>query len=182
MAAIRLVYHIPWNVFSALVAFAAMAVLYLWSSQVLVISRGGVSVLPEPRFIAAALIMAALFGLLVPLLVYAGRLAAASTSQAGGTALGAILGTVSMTCCAPVLLPAILSLVGFSGTAILQLNQTLNRFWMPLAVAGIILLSYSLVSVIRSLDLECSLKGLHDMPPTGRVETEPVAGVATERG
>ena len=83
--------------------------------------------------------MALLFGIALPLLVHAARLAAAGAAEAGGTALGAIAGTMSMTCCAPVILPAILSFLGFSGTAILRLNETLNRFWLPLAVAGIIL-------------------------------------------
>jgi hypothetical protein len=123
--------------------------------------------------------MALLFGLLVPLLVYATRLAAATASQTGGTALGAVFGTVSMTCCAPVILPALLSLLGFSGTTILRLNQITNRFWLPLAVAGIILLSYSLISVVQALDLSCSVPNT-DAQTTGMAGREPVAGTATE--
>lgn len=166
MAAFRLVYRSPWNVLLAIAAFTVMAGFYLWSSQVLVVSPHGITFVPGTQFVAAALIMALLFGLVVPLILYAARLAAASASQAGGTALGAILGTVSMTCCAPVVLPAILSLLGFSGTTILGLNQTVNRFWLPLAVAGIILLSYSLVSVIQALSLECSVNGSPGEPAT----------------
>lgn len=162
MIALRLVYRSPWNVLLALAAFVAMAVFYLWSSQVLIVGRHDVSFLPETQFIAAALVMALLFGLELPLLVYAARLAAASASQTGGTALGAMFGTASMTCCAPVILPAILSLFGFSGTTILRLNQAVSRFWLPLAVAGIILLSYSLLSVLQSLDLECRLNASGD--------------------
>ena len=157
MTAFRLVFRSPWNVLLALVAFAAMAAFYLWSSQVMVVRRHGVSFLFETQFVVAALIMAALFGPLVPLLVSAVRLSASSVSQAGGTALGAVFGTVSMTCCAPVVLPALLSLLGFSGTAILRVNETVNRFWMPLAVIGIIFLSYSLVLVVQALNLECKL-------------------------
>jgi hypothetical protein len=174
MAALRLVYRSPWNVLLALAAFAVMTVFYLWSSQVLVVSRHGVSFLVQRQYIAAALIMALLFGLVVPLLVYAARLAVAGASQAGGTALGAIFGTVSMTCCAPVILPAILSLLGFSGTTILRLNLTLNRFWMPLSVAGIILLTYSLVSLVQSLNLECSVDSSTDSASTERVESQAV--------
>jgi hypothetical protein len=169
------------NVLLALVAFVVMAAFYLWSSQVLVVSRHGVSFLLQTQFVAAALIMGLLFGLVVPLLVYAARLAAATASQAGGTALGAIFGMVSMTCCAPVILPAILSLLGFSGTTILSLNQTVNRFWMPLAVAGIILLSYSLVSVVQSLDLECKLNNSTGTTATERADRESLAGTAAER-
>lgn len=170
MAAFRLVYRSPWNVLLALMAFAVMATFYLWSSQELVVSRHGFSFLLQTQFVIAALIMALLFGLVLPLLVSAARLAAARASQTGGTALGAIFGTASMTCCAPVILPAILSLLGFSGTAILRLNQTLNRFWMPLAVAGIILLTYSLVSVVQSLNAECRLNSAADVASTQRTE------------
>ncbi len=157
MSALPLVYRKPWNVLLGLTAFVTMAVFYLWSSQVLIISRHGVELLIQPQFVAVGLIMALLFGLLVPVLVYAARLAAASATQTGGTALGAVLGSMSMTCCAPVLLPALLSLLGFSGTTILGLNEALNRFWLPLATAGIILLIYSLVSVVHSLDLVCTI-------------------------
>jgi hypothetical protein len=181
MAALRLVYRNPLNVLLALVAFVVMAAFYLWSSQVLVVSRHGVSFLLQMQYVAAALIMALLFGLVVPLMVYAARLAAATASQAGGTALGAIFGMVSMTCCAPVILPAILSLLGFSGTTILGLNETVNRFWMPLAVAGIILLTYSLVSVVQSLDLECSLNSSTGTTAAERAERESLGGTAAER-
>lgn len=181
MTALRLVYRSPWNVILALAVFVVMVVFYLWSSQVLVVSRHGVSVLVQMQFVVAALVMALLFGLVVPLLVYAARLAVASASQTGGTALGAIFGTVSMTCCAPVVLPAILSLLGFSGTTILSLNETLNRFWMPLAVAGIVLLIYSLVAVVQSLNLDCSLNRSTDMASTERVNRESVSGTAVER-
>lgn len=179
MDALRLVYRNPWNVLLALVAFVAIGLFYLWSSQVLVIGPHGVSIFLEPQFVVAALILALLFGVVVPVIAYAARLAAASAPQAGGTALGAIFGTVSMTCCAPVVLPAILSLLGFSGTAILHLNQTVNRFWMVLAVAGVILLSFSLVSVVQSLNLECELAQSPDSVATERAK--PVSGAVEGR-
>ncbi|MGI8825070.1 MAG: hypothetical protein ACR2JC_05390 [Chloroflexota bacterium] len=181
MAALRLVYRSPWNVLLAFAAFVVMAAFYLWSSQVLVIGRNGISILIQTEFVVAALIMALLFGLLVPPLVYAARLAAASAAQTGGTAMGAIFGTVSMSCCAPVILPAILSLAGFSGTTILRWNETLNRFWLPLATAGIILLTYSLISVIHSLNLECSLNNSSDTVSIERAKKESVAAAAAER-
>ena len=159
MTALKVVYRRPSNVLMASTAFVAMAVFYLWSSQVLVISSHGIAIIVQLQFLAAGLIMALLFGLLVPLLVYAARLSSASTAQTGGTAFGALLGTASMTCCAPVLLPALLSLLGFSGATILGFNEMLNRFWLPLATAGIILLIYSLVSISRALELVCTVKG-----------------------
>lgn len=158
MTAVRLVYGRPGNILFGLIAFAVMGTFYLWSSQVLAFSGHGVSVLVAPTFIAAAAIMALLFGFLLPLEVYAFRLAVSTTTQTGGTVLGAIAGTTSMTCCAPVILPSVLSLLGFSGTSILGINSTLNRYWVPLATISVILLTYAIMSVIRSLNLECELR------------------------
>lgn len=158
MAALSLVYRRPRYLVLAAVLFAVMATFYLWSSQVLLIVNGSVSSLVEPSFIAAALLLAFLFGVTVPMQVYAIRLAAASTKQTGGTVLGAVLGTASMTCCAPVVVPSLLSLLGFSGTTILGINGVLHRYWLPLATLGIILLAYSFFSVVQGMSRECSFE------------------------
>lgn len=161
-AAFRLVYGraISWAI--AAPAFGGMAVLLLWSSQVLSVDGGAVRVLIEPEFMVAALAISVLFALLVPMQVYAARLAAVTARQTGGTVLGALAGTASMSCCAPVIFPSILSVLGFSGTTILSFNLTVARYWLPLATASIILLLFSLVSVARSLELECSLPDFED--------------------
>ncbi len=161
MLALRLIYRRAGNVSLALIAFVVMAVFYLWSAQVLTFSPHGVSVLFEPLFAGAALVLAALFAILLPVLIYALRLAHASAGATGGTFLGALLGTASMTCCAPVLLPALLSLLGFSGTSILGINGLLNRYFLPLAVASAMFLLYSLVTTVQSLNLECRINLLH---------------------
>jgi len=153
--AFRLVYRAPSYAVLACVAFLGVAWLLLWSSEVLVFASGSVHVLFEPLTIAAALVIAILFGLLLPMQVFAFRLAAATARQTGGTALGAALGTASMTCCTPVILPSLLSLLGFSGTTILSFNLLVHRWWLPLAALSIILLAYSLSSVVHSLALEC---------------------------
>jgi hypothetical protein len=158
MDALRLVFRNPYYVALGLASFLALAVLYLWESQVLIIGADGISWFVEPSFVAAALIMSLLFGLLLPLQLHAFRLAAASARQTGGTALGVLVGTASMTCCAPVLLPSILALLGFSGTAILGINGVLHRYWLPLATIGVVLLTYSLYSVIDSLTLACTVQ------------------------
>lgn len=155
-AAIR-VWRRPANVSFALLVFMVMAVFYSWSSQVLTFAPAGISVVIEPDFMIAAIVMAALVALVLPLLVEAVRRAASAPGEAGGTVVGALLGTASMTCCAPVVLPALLSLAGFSGTSILGINSVLARYWLPLAIAGILLLSYTLVSLVQNLELVCEL-------------------------
>jgi hypothetical protein len=64
--------------------------------------------------------------------------------------LGVLIGTASMSCCAPVILPTLLSLVGFSGTAILSVNLTIHRFFVPLALLAALLLAYSIGSTLSS--------------------------------
>lgn len=158
--ALRLVYGqaVSWVV--AAIAFGGMAILLLWSSQVLTVEGATVHVFIQTGFVVAALLIAALFAILLPMQVYALRLAAATTRQTGGTVVGALIGTASMSCCAPVILPSILSVLGFSGTTILSFNLTVERYWLPLATASVILLVYSLLSVARSLELECCLPSL----------------------
>lgn len=156
MVALLSVFRRPGYMLLGVVAFSLSFLFYLWSSQVVTLGADGVSVLPELPFMAAAAILAVLFGLTLPLQVYAVRMAAA-TSAAGGTLLGVLLGTASMSCCAPVVLPAFLSLLGFSGTTILGLNGLFHRYWLPLATVSSILLLYSLVSTAGSLVSTCLL-------------------------
>jgi hypothetical protein len=156
MALVRLVARRPGYLTLGLASFVELALLYLWSSQVLSVGAHGVSLFIQPPFVAAALLMSFLFGLVVPLQVYAFRLATVSAGT-GRTALGAILGASSMTCCAPVLLPSVLSLIGFSGVTILSVNAILSRFWAPLATLSVILLIWALISVVRSLGRTCTL-------------------------
>ncbi|MGH2442530.1 MAG: hypothetical protein ACRDFX_05150 [Chloroflexota bacterium] len=174
MTSIRMVFRNPWNVLLALVAFTGMAIFYLWSSQVLTFTGRGIELVVQPEFTAAALVMAVLFAALIPLMVYSFRLAVASASQTGGTVLGAVVGTASMTCCAPVLLPSVLSLFGVSGTSLLGINGVLSKYWLPLATLSIIFLLYSLYSVISGLNLECELS--NRVLSGGELQTHELSG------
>ncbi len=175
MLAVYLVFRRPWNIALATTAFAAMEVFYLWNSQVLTISPNGLSYLIEPDFLVAGTVIALLFGIEVPLIIRAVSLAAASASQTGGTVIGALLGVASMTCCAPVVLPPILSLLGATGTSILGLDTALHRFWLPLATASVVCLVYSLVSLVQNINLECRIlarTSTEEFPPaSGRQAT-----------
>jgi len=155
MDAFRLVFRGPAYLALSAVSLLTMLALLLWSSQVVTFGAQGVQVFVEPPFVAAACVIALLSALLLPMEVYAFRLAAASARHAGGTVLGALIGTASMSCCAPVILPSILSFLGFSGATILSLNLQVERFWLPLATISIVLLAYSLASVSRSLQARC---------------------------
>jgi hypothetical protein len=165
MGVLRMVGRRPAYVALGCLSFAGLALFYLWSSQVLSVGADGVSVLVEPWFIVAALLMSALFGMLVPLQIFSFRRVTTLATEAGGTAFGAVVGATSMTCCAPVLLPSILSLLGFSGVTILGVNATLGRFWLPLATLSVILLTAVLVSTIRSLGRACNMDSRPGIAP-----------------
>lgn len=158
VAALRLVYSRPGYVLAALLIFPAVTLCYAWAAQVLIVGSGGVSLLVEPDFSAAILILAALIAISVPLQVYTARLSVAQVEGAGTGVLGLLAGTASMSCCAPVILPAILSLVGFSGTAILSVNLTIHRYFLPLALLGVVLLGYSILSTTASLGRSCAVE------------------------
>jgi len=66
--------------------------------------------------------------MLVPLQVAAITKARAASRAAGGI-LGSVIAVAGVSCCRPLLLPAILSFVGFSGTALLGFNLALRGWW-----------------------------------------------------
>lgn len=158
MAALARVYRHPWYVALGVALAPAMALLFLWQSQVLIVGRSGLSLFIQPLFVAVAVVVALEFGLTVPMQLFAWRAAASSASSAGAPAAGFVASTASMTCCAPLLLPSFLSLLGFSGTTLLGLNIQLHRYFPVLATFSIILLTYALASAIQSLSTECRLE------------------------
>jgi len=161
LASVRFVYGQRSYVAAAVLLFPVVFIFYVWAGQVLIVGRGNLSILLEPDIIIAAAVLAALFAVSLPLQVYALRLALVGTRQTGGTILGLVVGSLSMSCCAPIILPALLSLIGFSGTTILSVNLTLHRYFVPLALLGAMLLTYSLLSTASSLARTCVLEPAH---------------------
>jgi hypothetical protein len=141
----------------ALLLVPVVAFFYAWSAQVVVVDRRGVSMLIEPDVMAAIVILTFLLATSLPLQLYALRLAVSGMSEAGSSILGLLVGTASMSCCAPVLLPAVLSLIGFSGTTILSVNVSIHRYFVPLAALSAVLLGYSVLSTASSLGHSCAL-------------------------
>jgi hypothetical protein len=68
-----------------------------------------------------------------------------------------LVGIATMSCCTPLLLPAALSFVGFSGTQLLFLNMTIRQYVLPLSIMSIGLLALSLLMVSRSVVAACRL-------------------------
>ena len=79
---------------------------------------------------ATMVVLAVLFEMLLPLEVAAiGKARSAAGSAAG--LFGTVFGILSMSCCAPLILPALLSFVGFSGMTLLQVNITVHEWVTP---------------------------------------------------
>jgi hypothetical protein len=106
--------------------------------------------------IVTMVVLAALFGLLLPLQVAAVIKARSAAGTAGGL-LGTVFGVLGMSCCAPLILPALLSFVGFSGMTLLQVNIAVHEWATPLTIAsiGFMLLAIGLVS--RTITAVCDL-------------------------
>jgi hypothetical protein len=98
--------------------------------------------------------LSALFGVLVPLELAAIVMARAALGAASGLA-GTVAAVAGVSCCAPLLLPALLSFVGFSGTALLGFNASVRRLAGPLELASVVLMVVSIGLVSRTLTAAC---------------------------
>lgn len=108
---------------------------------------------PETVTMAA---LAVLFGLLLPLEVAAVAKARSVAGSAGGV-LGTVFGMLSMSCCAPLILPALLSFVGFSGMTLLQVNITVHEWATPLTIVSIGFMLVAIGLVSRTITAACLL-------------------------
>jgi hypothetical protein len=158
----------PWAYFAALASAAGMVVLLTWSSGLLAHYPSGWEVIATPLELATIGLLAALFGLLVPLQIAAHRKARSAVGTVGGMA-GIVAGILSLSCCAPLLIPAVLSFVGFSGTTLIRFNATVSGLTTPLTLASIGLMLASIALVSHTITAACKVP-LRSLTP----ETEPV--------
>jgi hypothetical protein len=139
----------------ALASGLGMLVLLAWNSGgVRYYPRTGWEFYAQPVELVSMLALAALFGMLVPLEVAAISKARAAQSAATGLA-GMVAAVAGVSCCAPVLLPAMLSFAGFSGTALFGFNASVRRLAAPLELASVLLLVASIAFVSRTLTAAC---------------------------
>jgi hypothetical protein len=139
----------------ALCSGLCMLALLAWNSGGLrYYPRTGWEFYAEPLEIALIVGISALFGVLVPLELAALAKARAAGGAASGLA-GAVAAVAGVSCCAPLLLPALLSFVGFSGTALLGFNASMRRLAGPLELASVALVVASIFLVSRALAAVC---------------------------
>jgi hypothetical protein len=141
----------------AVACAALMLVLLVWNSGGLNYYPGtGWEFYAPPSEIASMLALAALFGVLLPLQIAAITKARAALGAAGGLA-GTAVAVLGVSCCAPLLLPALLSFVGFSGTALLGFNASVRAYGTPLTLVSLALMLLSIALVSRTLAATCKL-------------------------
>ncbi|MDQ6669216.1 MAG: hypothetical protein M3069_00355 [Chloroflexota bacterium] len=114
----------------------------------------------SPQETVTMVALAVLFGLLLPLEVAAVARARSVAGGAGGV-FGTIFGMLSMSCCAPLILPAVLSFVGFSGMTLLQVNVAVHEWATPLTIGSIGFMLVAIGLVSRTITAACALP-----PPT----------------
>jgi hypothetical protein len=146
----------PWAYLLALGAALAMAVLLVWGSGLLAHYPTGWVVIADPEEMATLGILSIMFGVLVPLEVAAMTKARNMVGLAGGLA-GTLTGILSVSCCAPLLIPTVLSFVGFSGTALVTFNLAVRDYLGPLAVLSVALMALSIVLVARTINAVCKV-------------------------
>ena len=161
MSQIRLAFAIAFEARGAyavaVVGAAAMVALLTWSGGfVNYFPTTGWDYYASAQETVTTLVLAMLFGMLLPLQVAAVTKARSASGAAGG-ALGTVFGILSMSCCAPLILPAILSFVGFSGMALLQVNVTVHDWATPLTIASIAFMLLAIGLVSRTISAACSL-------------------------
>ena len=156
----------------------AMLSLLIWSGGfVTYYASTGWDFYATTQEIATMLILAVMFGMLLPLEVAAVTKARSAAGTTGGL-FGTLFGILSMSCCAPLILPALLSFVGFSGMTLLQVNITVHEWTTELTIASIALMLVAIGLVSRTISAACALP-----PPPGsapRPRDGPHAGVHPE--
>lgn len=155
LQAIHIVFYDKKNI---LIGFAAA----LFFGAVFVFSSGIVTFFTEGPFIefnflriATLLALTLLSGLVVPMQWVALKNAKSSLDGSGTSVGGFFVGIATMSCCAPLLLPSLLSFIGFSGTQLLFFNITVRQYALPLSLFSVSLLAISLFTVSRSVVVVC---------------------------
>jgi hypothetical protein len=156
--ALRLVFGQRGYLLGALVTAVLTAALYAWAGQIVTWYPDGTTYVDtEPTHLGALVVLSLLMGLVLPTQVYALRRAAWGIRQGGSGLVGFVTGFSSLTCCSPLLVPAVLSFAGFSGSSLLTLNTTLFRYFAPLAGLSAAFLLLSLLLAARDITRVCAL-------------------------
>lgn len=155
--AVTIVFSDKKNIVLAFVAGSLFAAIFIFASGMVTFFPEGPFIEFQPLRIATLIALTLLAGFVVPMQWYAIGKARAGLKGSTSSFGGIFIGIATMSCCTPLLLPAILAFGGFSGTQLLFFNMTLRQYVLPLSILSIFLLSISLFLVSRSVVAACNI-------------------------
>lgn len=174
VTALRSVFRQPGYVIAALSIAAAIGALLVWSSAIITVYRtGGVFIDADLLTLATIVLTSMLLAVSLPLHWYAWRRSVGSARARGTGGLAALLSVSSLSCCAPLLIPGVLSLVGVSATSVLSITVHLHAWRLPLFALALLLLAVNLATAFRGAGQACRL-------PSSRIARRELA--SAERG
>ncbi len=143
---------------AAIIGAVAMATLLAWSSQIVtVFPEGGLFLDVDALTLVSIALAAGLMGITLPLHWFAWRRARLGARASGLGLVGTLFSVGSLSCCAPLLLPGVLSLLGFSGSTLLAFNLHLHQLRLPLTALAIAFLLVSLWIGLRNVTRSCQI-------------------------
>lgn len=157
MQAVAIVFCEGKNIVLAAVAGGMFAAIFVFASGMITFFPEGPFIEFQPLRIATLIALTLLAGFVVPMQWYAIGKARAGLKGSTSSLGGILIGIATMSCCTPLLLPAILAFVGFSGTQLLFFNITIRQYVLPLSLLSIGLLIVSLKMVSHSVVAACRL-------------------------
>ncbi len=143
---------------AAIIGATGMAILLVWSSQIVtVFPQGGIFLDVDALTLVSIALAAALMGVTLPLHWYAWRRTRVVAPASGMGLVGTLFSVGSLSCCAPLLVPGVLSLLGFSGSTLLAFNLRLHQLRVPLTALAIAFLLVSLWIGLRNVTRSCRI-------------------------
>lgn len=177
VTALRSVFRQPGYVIAALLIAAVIAALLVWSSAIVTVyPTGGVFIDADALTLTTIAVTSLLLGASLPLHWYAWRRSVGSARARGIGGLAALLSIGSLSCCAPLLIPGVLSLVGVSGTSILSMTLRLHSWRLPLSLAALLLLFLNLATGLRGVNRACRLPDGGHAPTRALIAARPTNG------
>lgn len=153
---VRAVYSRPGYVAAAIAIAVATGALLVWSSAIITVyPTGGVFIDADLLTLATIVLTSVLLAVSLPLHWYAWRRSVGSARARGVEGLAALLSVSSLSCCAPLLIPGVLSVVGVSGTSILSITVHLHAWRLPLFALALLLLAANLAAGFRGAAQAC---------------------------
>lgn len=163
--ALHEVYRRPGYLAAAVILALGSGALLAWSGQVVtVFPQGGVFIDADVWTVLGLGGAAVLLGATLPLHWFAWRRSAGTAAAQGMGILGTVFSVGSLSCCAPLLVPGLLGLLGFSGTSLLALNLRLHQFRLPLTVLALAFLALSFSMGVANVTRSCQLPRSRTLP------------------